>query len=57
MSPKVGQRGSRPSQSNSQTGKLDSIPPSTIRCSSPVLGLVCSTGSKKNGIDMLMRTA
>ena len=31
-SPKVGQRGAAPSVSNSQTGKFESMPPSTITC-------------------------
>ena len=33
------------------------MPPSTITWVSPVRGFSCLTGSKKMGIDMLMRTA
>jgi len=38
--------GSSTGQSNSHTGKFDSIPPSTIVCFSPVSGFLCRTGSK-----------
>ena len=53
----MGQRGVAPSRSNSHTGKFESMPPSTIRCSSPVSAFLWITGSKKIGIDMLIRTA
>ena len=47
-SPKVGQVGtSSASQSKSQTGKFESIPPSTITCSRFVFPFVIETGSKK----------
>jgi hypothetical protein len=55
FSPKVGHCGV--SASKSQTGKLESIPPSTMRCSPPVSRLANRTGSKKMGMLMLMRTA
>ena len=53
-SPKVGYSGS--SASKSQTGKSESIPPSTMRCSPPVLAFTNLAGSKKMGMLMLMRT-
>ena len=46
-----------PSESNSQTGKLESMPPSTITWFSPVFGFSNTTGSKKIGMLMLIRTA
>ena len=48
FSPKVGHCGPKEA-SKSQTGRLESIPPSTMRCSRPVLRLVKDTGSKKTG--------
>ena len=45
------------SQSKSQTGKFESIPPSTRMCSRPSRSFTIRTGSKKIGIDMLARTA
>ena len=44
------------STSQSQTGKFESVPPSTIRHVRPCVS-TSSTGSKKYGIDMLIRAA
>ncbi len=55
--PNVGQSGAPSSLSKSQTGKFESIPPSTITCCWFVSGFSICTGSKKIGIDMLIRTA
>src|ERR1041384_1025281 len=54
----VRHRGVLPSvRSNTSTGKFDSIPPSTRKSFCLVLSLRIFAGSKKNGIDMLARTA
>ena len=60
VKPNVGRVGRRPltlgSTSQSQTGKFESVPPSTIRQVRPCVS-TSSTGSKKYGIDMLIRAA
>src|SRR4051812_38786678 len=58
LMPNVGQRGGSPSaRSNTSTGKLDSMPPSTRH--DFVFPSPCSIwyGSKKKGIDIDARTA
>ena len=48
-SPKVGQRGVSPgSQSNSQTGKFESMPPSTMTCSWFVFGFLGADGLEED---------
>ncbi len=57
VTPKLGQRGLRPScRSSESIGKFDSTPPSTNVDVSPAV-LVSVTGRKKNGIDIEARTA
>ena len=61
MNPKVGRCGPVPldvlgSTSKIQTGKFDSVPPSTITAVFPSLSS-SSIGLKKYGIDMLIRAA
>ena len=60
MNPNVGREGARPvtdgSTSKSQTGKFESVPPSTTKQAVPSWSSSW-IGSKKYGIDMLMRAA
>src|SRR3954452_25478312 len=60
VNPNVGRQGGFPvtegSTSKSQPGKLESVPPSTIR-EVPPAELSSRIGSKKYGIDMLIRAA
>ncbi len=57
LMPKVGQRGiSPPGRSNTETGKFESIPPST-RIALPPAGDFHRTGRKNSGIEDETRTA
>ena len=56
-SPNVGRVSASRSVSNSQTGKFETVPPSTIVALAPVPASISWTGSKKYGIERLMRTA